>query len=78
MLLRLGFFYVVVYGSSNGSILWVLGIGCYGFGSSGELFLGFYLWVLGELKVEVSVVMVLVLRGWCMIRKWKWSLLTKR
>ena len=46
-------FYVVVYGSSNGSILWVLGIGCYGFGSSGELFLGFYLWVLGELKVEV-------------------------
>ena len=25
MLLRLGFFYVVVYRSSNGSILWVLG-----------------------------------------------------
>ena len=25
MMLRLGFFYVVVYGSSNGSILWVLG-----------------------------------------------------
>ena len=28
-------------------------IGCYGFGSSGGSFLGFYLWVLGELKVEV-------------------------
>ena len=38
-------FYEVTYGSSIGSILWVLGIGCYGFGSSGELFLGFYLWV---------------------------------
>ena len=38
-------FYVVVYGSSNGSILWVLGIGCYGFGSSCGSFLGFYLWV---------------------------------
>ena len=25
MELRLGFFYVVVYGSSNGSILWILG-----------------------------------------------------
>ena len=50
---RVGFFYVVVYGSSNGSILWVLGIGCYGFGSLGELFLGFYLWFLGGVRVEV-------------------------
>ena len=47
-----GFFYVVVHGSSNGSIMWVLGIGCYGVGSSGELFLGFYLWVLGGFRVE--------------------------
>ena len=49
---EVGFFYVVVYGSSNGSILWVLGIGCYGFGSSGGSFLGFYLWVLGGFRVE--------------------------
>ena len=43
MRFRVGFFYVVVYGSSSGSIMWVLGIGCYGFGSLGELFLRFYL-----------------------------------
>ena len=29
------------------------GIGCYGFGSSGELFLGFYLWVFRCVRVEV-------------------------
>ena len=27
MVLRLGFLYVVVYGSSGGSIMWVLGLG---------------------------------------------------
>ena len=29
------------------------GIGCYGFGSSGGSFLGFYLWMLGWVRVEV-------------------------
>ena len=56
-------FYVVVYGSSVGSILWVL-LWCIlvrlglryrllWFWVLAELFLGFYLWVLGGLKVEV-------------------------
>ena len=43
--------------------LWVLGIGCYGFGSSDGSFLGFYLWVLGGFRVEVYVVMIWVLGG---------------
>ena len=51
---RVGVFYV---GLHMGLLLvpscgyW--GIGCYGFGSSGRYFLGFYLWVLGWLRVEV-------------------------
>ena len=54
---RVGFFYVVVYGSSGGSFLWVFGLGflvglglryrLLWFGSSGGSFLWVFRWVEG-------------------------------
>ena len=77
MMLRLGFSYVVVHGSSNGSTLWVLG--CDFLVRLGLRYRLLWFWVFGrsfgEARVEVEVVMVLGLgwlRGMGMVRKWKW------